>query len=96
MGLNNFARWDKLRLLGAQMKVRVLVSLKTGILDPQGKAVEQGLHGFDFKVDHVRIGRLIEMDIPATSADDARVQAQAMCDKLLVNPVMEKATVEVL
>ena len=78
------------------MKVRVLVSLKTGILDPQGKAVEQGLHGFDFKVDHVRIGRLIEMDVPATSADEARAAAQAMCDKLLVNPVMEKATVEVL
>lgn len=81
---------------GAGMKVRVLVSLKTGILDPQGKAVEQGLHGFDFKVDHVRIGRLIEMDVPAASASEAQAQAQAMCDKLLVNPVMEKAVIEVL
>ena len=78
------------------MKVSVLVSLKAGILDPQGKAVEQGLHGFDFKVDHLRIGRLIEMDIPTHNADEARAQAQAMCDKLLVNPVMEKATIEVL
>jgi len=78
------------------MKVRVLVSLKAGILDPQGKAVEQGLHGFDFLVDHVRIGRLIEMDVPASSPEDAKAQAQAMCDKLLVNPVMEKAVIEVL
>jgi phosphoribosylformylglycinamidine synthase len=78
------------------VKVRVLVSLKPGILDPQGKAVEHGLHGFDFKVDHVRIGRLIEMDVPAGDAEEARAQAQAMCDKLLVNPVMEKATIEVL
>ena len=78
------------------MRVRVLVSLKPGILDPQGKAVEHGLHGFDFKVDHVRIGKLIEMDVPASNADEAKTMALAMCDKLLVNPVMEKATVEVL
>ena len=67
------------------MKVRVSVQLKPGILDPQGKAVE-----------HVRIGRLIEMDIPGTDAADVKAKAQAMCDKLLVNPVMEKASIEVL
>jgi phosphoribosylformylglycinamidine synthase len=81
---------------GGAMKVRVLVSLKSGILDPQDKAVEQGLHGFDFRVDHVRIGRLIEMDVPAATAEEAKAAAQAMCDKLLVNPVMEKASIEVL
>ena len=78
------------------MRVRVLVSLKPGILDPQGKAVEQGLHGFDFQVEHVRIGKLIEMEVPAASADEAKALALSMCDRLLVNPVMEKATVEVL
>ncbi len=78
------------------MMVRVLVSLKSGILDPQGKAVEQGLHGFGFKVDHVRIGRLIEMDVPAATAEEAKAAALAMCEKLLVNPVMEKASIEVL
>ena len=78
------------------MKVRVLVTLKPGILDPQGKAVEQGLHGFGFAVEHVRIGRLIELDVPATDRAEAEVQAKAMCDKLLVNPVMEKASIEVL
>lgn len=78
------------------MKVRVLVQLKPGILDPQGKAVEQGLHGFGFEVEHVRIGRMIDLDIPGTDPDQVRAQALAMCEKLLVNPVMEKASIEVL
>jgi phosphoribosylformylglycinamidine synthase len=78
------------------MKVRVLVSLKPGILDPQGKAVEQGLHGFGFQVEQVRIGRLIELEVPASGRDEAEARARAMCDKLLVNPVMEKASIEVL
>ncbi len=78
------------------MKVRVLVSLKPGILDPQGKAVEHGLHGFGFEVEHVRIGRLIELEIPGTDPAEVKAKAQAMCDKLLVNPVMEKAIIEVL
>jgi phosphoribosylformylglycinamidine synthase len=78
------------------MKVRIQVTLKPGILDPQGKAVEQGLHGFGFQADQVRIGRLIELELPAQDPDQALRQAQAMCDKLLVNPVMEKASIEVL
>ena len=78
------------------MKVRVLVTLKPGILDPQGKAVEQGLHGFGFQVEHVRIGRLIELEVPATDRTEAEAQARAMCDQLLVNPVMEKASIEAL
>ncbi len=78
------------------MKVRVMVQLKKGILDPQGKAVEHGLHGFGFAVEGVRIGKLIEFEVPATDAATAQTQAQAMCDKLLVNPVMESAHIEVL
>lgn len=78
------------------MKVRVSVQLKPGILDPQGKAVEQGLHGFGFEVEQVRIGRLIEMEVPGTDPAQVRARALAMCDKLLVNPVMEKASIEVL
>ena len=78
------------------MKVRVSVQLKPGILDPQGKAVEQGLHGFGFQAEHVRIGRLIELEIPGTDPTEVKARAQAMCDKLLVNPVMEKASIEVL
>ena len=78
------------------MKVKVLVTLKPGILDPQGKAVEHGLHGFGFQVEHVRIGRLIELEIPGTSKAEVELQAKAMCEKLLVNPVMEIASIEVL
>lgn len=78
------------------MKVRVSVQLKPGILDPQGKAVEQGLHGFGFQVEQVRIGRLIELEVPGTDLAEVKALAQAMCDKLLVNPVMEKASIEVL
>ena len=78
------------------MKVRVSVQLKPGILDPQGKAVEHGLHGFGFEVEPVRIGRLIELDVPGDDVAEVRAKAQAMCDKLLVNPVMEKASIEVL
>lgn len=78
------------------MKVRVAVRLKAGILDPQGKAVEQGLHGFGFQVEHLRVGRLIEFEVPGADATKAQEAAQAMCEKLLVNPVMEKATIEVL
>lgn len=78
------------------MKVRVSVQLKPGILDPQGKAVEHGLHGFGFAVEHVRIGRLIEMDVPGADVDEVKARALAMCQKLLVNPVMETASIEVV
>ena len=78
------------------MRVRVLVSLKPGILDPQGKAVEHGLAELGFQASHVRIGKLIELEVPDGDAATAQAQVQAMCDKLLVNPVMEKAVVEVL
>jgi phosphoribosylformylglycinamidine synthase len=78
------------------MKVRVSVQLKPGILDPQGKAVEQGLHGFGFQAEQVRIGRLIELEVPGTDPAAVKALAQAMCDKLLVNPVMETASIEVL
>ena len=77
------------------MKVRVLVSLKPGILDPQGKAVEHGLREFGFEPAQVRIGKLIELEVPGTDVEAVRSQVLAMCDKLLVNPVMEKAVVEV-
>jgi phosphoribosylformylglycinamidine synthase subunit PurS len=78
------------------MRVRVLVSLKPGILDPQGKAVEHGLLEMGFQAEHVRIGKLIELEVPGDDAEQARAQVQVMCEKLLVNPVMEKAVVEVL
>ena len=74
------------------MKARVFVTLKAGVLDPAGKAVEQGLHrlGFD-EVGAVRLGRLIELEIEG-QADKARVEE--MCRQLLANPVIEDFRVE--
>lgn len=74
------------------MKVRVLVRLKPGVLDPQGRAVHHALEGLGFAgVDDVRIGRLIELDV----ADDTDREALTeMCEKLLANTVIENFTIE--
>ncbi|GGY38875.1 phosphoribosylformylglycinamidine synthase subunit PurS [Parvularcula lutaonensis] len=80
------------------MKVRVLITLKNGVLDPQGKAIEGALHGLGFEgAENVRQGKLIELDIKdASSAAEAEEKAKAMCDKLLANPVMESYLIEVM
>jgi phosphoribosylformylglycinamidine synthase subunit PurS len=66
------------------MRARVLVRPKAGILDPQGVAVERALPALGFEgVANVRIGRLIELDVEDPS------QLRAMCEKLLVNPLIE-------
>ncbi len=66
------------------MRVRVLVSPKHGILDPQGQAVERALPALGFEgVSGVRVGRLIELDVEDPS------QVAAMCDALLTNPLIE-------
>ncbi|GAB5352569.1 phosphoribosylformylglycinamidine synthase subunit PurS [Qipengyuania sp. 483] len=76
------------------MKIRVLVSLKPGVLDPQGRAVHHALEGLGFKgVDDVRIGRTVELDV----ADDTSDQAlNDMCEKLLANTVIENYNIEKL
>lgn len=79
------------------MKVRVLITLKNGVLDPQGKAIEGALHGMGFNgASDVRQGKMIELNISdAANAADAEEKAKAMCDRLLANPVMESYTVQV-
>jgi len=79
------------------VKVRVHVTLKRGILDPQGQAVAHALQGLGFKgVNDVRQGKLIELDLSAASAEEAKSQAEAMCRELLANPVTEGYQIEVL
>ena len=69
------------------MKVRIHVSLKPGVLDPQGRAVHHALEGLGFGgVEDVRIGRLIELDL-ADGTSDATIDE--MCQKLLANMVIE-------
>ena len=77
------------------MKARVFVTLKGGVLDPQGKAIEGALHGLGFGgVSGVRQGKMIEMDLAATDEATARAEAERMCDALLANPVMETYRIE--
>lgn len=76
------------------MKVRVLVRLKPGVLDPQGRAVHHALEGLGFEgVEEVRIGRVIEMEVADSTSDAA---LDEMCRKLLANMVIEDYTVEKL
>jgi phosphoribosylformylglycinamidine synthase PurS subunit len=79
------------------MKARVLVRLKTGILDAQGATVKRALAGLGFhEVQDVRVGKVLDLDVDGTSAADARRRVEEMCARLLVNPVIEDFTVEML
>ncbi|GJL53895.1 MAG: phosphoribosylformylglycinamidine synthase subunit PurS [Nitrospirales bacterium] len=72
------------------MKAIIYVTLKSGIHDPQGHAVQQSLETFGFHaVDSVRIGKLLEVDLNETDHTKAEAVVKAMCDKLLSNPVIE-------
>ncbi len=74
------------------MKRRIFITLKNGVLDPQGKAVHHALNGLGFAgVDDVRIGKLVELDV----ADDTSEAAlEDMCKKLLANTVIENYRIE--
>ncbi len=78
------------------MKARVHVFLKPGVLDPQGKAIGAALASLGFAgVSEVRQGKLIELDIgPKPDPSRARAEAEAMCRKLLANPVIEDYAIE--
>ncbi|WBO22213.1 phosphoribosylformylglycinamidine synthase subunit PurS [Sphingomonas abietis] len=74
------------------MKTRVIVTLKPGVLDPQGKAVHHALTGLGFGgVEDVRIGKIVELDL-ADGTDDATIEE--MCRKLLANTVIENFRIE--
>ncbi|PNU05165.1 phosphoribosylformylglycinamidine synthase subunit PurS [Novosphingobium guangzhouense] len=74
------------------MKVRVHVSLKPGVLDPQGRAIHHSLEGLGFSgVNDVRAGRLFELDVAESTTDEA---LDDMCRKLLANMVIENYRIE--
>ena len=78
------------------MKAKVHVTLKNGVLDPQGKAVENALGTLGFSgVEKARIGKYIEIDLAETDAVKAEAQVTEMCEKLLANTVIENYQVEV-
>lgn len=79
------------------MKVRLVVMLKQGVLDPQGKAINQKLHNLEFsEVQDVRVGKVIDLELTETSPEKAKQRATEMAQKLLVNGVIENFEVEVL
>jgi phosphoribosylformylglycinamidine synthase PurS subunit len=78
------------------LKAKVHITLKNGVLDPQGKAVEHALHGQGFKnVGDVRQGKFIELTLTGTDKAKAKADVEEMCRKLLANTVIENFTVEV-
>jgi len=77
------------------VKVRVLVRLKPGILDVQGAAVKRALAGLGFaEVADLRVGKVIDVELDAATAEDARARVREMCRQLLANPVLEDYTIE--
>ncbi len=72
------------------MKVKVIVTLKSGVLDPQGKAIQQTLNGMGFaNVKDVRQGKYFDIDIEESNEQKAKQSAEEICKKLLANQVIE-------
>jgi phosphoribosylformylglycinamidine synthase len=79
------------------LKAKVHITLKNGVLDPQGKAVENALHGLGFGgVSGVRQGKYIELDVDAADKAAAKKDVETMCRTLLANTVIENFSVEVV
>ena len=72
------------------MKVKVIVTLKNGVLDPQGKAIQQTLNGMNFDdVSEVRQGKFFDIEVNENDESKAKSQVEEMCKKLLANLVIE-------
>jgi phosphoribosylformylglycinamidine synthase subunit PurS len=73
------------------LKAKVHVTLKPGILDPQGKAIEHALDSLGFKnAANVRVGKYMELDVNETDKSKAEAQVRQMCEKLLANTIIEE------
>lgn len=73
-----------------RVKAKIHVTLKQGILDPQGKAIEHALESLGFaKTRHVRVGKYIELDLAEEDKAKATIEVKAMCEKLLANTIVE-------
>lgn len=72
------------------MRFKIFISLKEGVLDPQGKAVERSLHSLGYReVQGVRMGKYIEVNLDLASRTEAEARIREMCERLLANPVIE-------
>jgi phosphoribosylformylglycinamidine synthase subunit PurS len=87
--------WGR-RLKVLNMRVKIFVSLKSGVLDPQGKAIERSLHTLGYnEVQDVRMGKYLECTVEAVSQEAADSRVREMCEKLLANPVIEDYRFEI-
>jgi phosphoribosylformylglycinamidine synthase len=78
------------------MKARVHITLKSGVLDPQGKAIGHALTSLGFAgVNDVRQGKVIELDLAETDKSRAEAAVKSMCEKLLANTVIENYAIEI-
>ena len=78
------------------MRVKILISLKQGVLDPQGKAIEHSLHSLGYaEAKNVRVGKYVELEVDAPSPSAAELRIREFCDKLLANPVIENFRYEI-
>lgn len=77
------------------MRATVLVRPKQGILDPQSDAVQRSLRKLGFDVSAARVGRVIDLELDADGADDARAGIERMCAELLANPLIESFEIHV-
>lgn len=78
------------------MKVTVLIRPKQGILDPQGEAVTGSLRKLGFAVGGARVGRLVDLEVDAPTAEEATAQVERMSRELLANPLIESFEIEVV
>jgi phosphoribosylformylglycinamidine synthase PurS subunit len=81
--------------VSSPLKARVFITLKNGVLDPQGKAIGHALNGLGFSsVGEVRQGKVIDLELNGSSPEQAKTELKAMCEKLLANTVIEKYEIE--
>jgi phosphoribosylformylglycinamidine synthase len=76
------------------MRATVVVRPKSGILDPQGAAVETALEHLGFAVASARVGKVVDLEVSSDDATEARAQVEKMCEQLLANPLMESYEIE--
>jgi phosphoribosylformylglycinamidine synthase PurS subunit len=80
----------------SRFRLEIRVIPRPGLLDPEGKAIQSALRSLDYEqVQEVRVGKLLYVDVEAASAEEARNGADAMCRRLLANPVTENFEIEV-
>ena len=80
----------------SRFRLEIRVIPRPGLLDPEGKAIQNALHSLDYEHVHdVRVGKLLYLDVEAASNEEARKGADAMCRRLLANPVTEDFEIDV-